>query len=219
MSTPRRLLTLLASLVCVLALSACKSESCDPADPLCNAGGGGGGGGGNTTVANVSVESPVDTVMAVGRTVPMIATATNSDGDTLSSAPIVWNSTDTGVATVSGSGVVNALASGTTNIQASSGGQTGQIAMRAVDADLAAITAALTDAFGASLLAALTGTPASSLQALITTCSNQIAAGHVRAIDQCLTSALAVSSGDTNDQALLGVMSVFFLYSQLQLNL
>jgi hypothetical protein len=218
MPTPRRLLTLFASLALVLAVSACKSESCDPADPLCNAGGGGGGGGGNTTVANVLVDSPVDTVMAVGRTVPMTAAAVNSDGDTLA-ATIVWNSTDTGVATVSGSGVVSALSAGTTNVQASSGGQTGQIAMRAVDANLAGISAALGDAFASALAAALTGTPASNLQALLTTCSNQIAAGHVRAIDQCLTSALGVSSGDTNDQALLGVLAIYFAYSQQQLNL
>ena len=50
----------------------------------------------------------------------------------------MWNSTNNTVAQVSGAGVVDAQSAGTTTIQASAGGQTGSIQMRAVDADLAA---------------------------------------------------------------------------------
>jgi hypothetical protein len=197
----------------LLVLPACKgaTEVCDPSDPLCSGGGGG-------TVANITVDSPVDTVMAVGRTVPMTATATNSTGGPVT-VTFIWNSTNTTVATVNGSGVVSADAAGTTTIQASAQSETGSIAMRAVDADLVAVTAALTDPFTASLGAALSGTPASALNTILTTCGDHVASGHVRALDQCLTNALGVSPADGDDQALLGVLALFFAYAQAQLNL
>jgi len=205
--------TLSVAMLFALALASCKGaeEVCDPTDPLCS-------GGGGSTVANIVVTSPIDTVMAVGRTVSMAAAATNSSGSPVS-ASFNWNSTNTSVATVNGSGLVSVQAAGTTTVQASASGVTGGIAMRAVDADLAAVTAAMTDPFRLALAAALTGTPASTLSSIITTCAAQVASGHVRALDTCLISALNVSGTDGNDQALLGVLALFFEHAQRQLNL
>lgn len=215
MQLRRSSLALPISLFSALVLASCSggNESCDPTDPLC----GGGGGGGGATVANIVVTSPVDTVMAVGRTVSMTAAATDATGNPVT-ATFNWNSTNTSVALVSGTGLVTVQAAGSTTIQALSGGVAGGIAMRAVDADFAAVTATLSDAFGASLRTALSGTPASTLSGILTTCAAQVTAGHVRAVDTCLVNALGVS-GSGNDQALLGVLALFFEHAQRQLNL
>jgi hypothetical protein len=210
----RSRLALPMSMLFALALASCKGaeQVCDPTDPLC------GGGGGGPTVANIIVTSPVDTVMAVGRDVLMGAAATDAGGSPVT-ASFNWNSTNTSVATVSGSGVVSVQTAGTTTIQASASGVTGGIAMRAVDADLDAVTALMTDTFRLALAAALTGTPASTLSGLITTCATQVTGGHVRTLDTCLTAALNVTGTGGNDQALLAVLALFFEQAQRQLNL
>ncbi len=55
----------------------------------------------------------------------MAATPRDGAGNILSSQAIVWTSTNTGVATVTASGLVTGVSAGTTTISASSGGRTG----------------------------------------------------------------------------------------------
>ncbi|MDH3205366.1 MAG: Ig-like domain-containing protein [Gemmatimonadota bacterium] len=212
MSVRRTLVPFMAMAV-ALVLSSCKGaeQVCDPTDPLC-------GGGGTPTIATITVTSPVDTVMAVGRTVQMSAAAMSSTGSPVS-ATFVWNSTSTGVGTVNANGLVMAQGTGTTNVQAMAGGQTGSIQMRAVDADLPAVTQTLTDAYRDALAAALSGTPASTLSGLMTTCASHLTSGHVRSLNTCLVNALNLSGTDGNDEALLGVLDLFFAHAQRQLQL
>jgi hypothetical protein len=199
-------------LAAALALASCKGaeQVCDPTDPLC---------GGTPTIANIAITSPVDTVIAVGRTVTMTAAATSSTGGPIT-ATFTWSSTNVGVATVTPSGgAVTANAAGTTTIQALSGGVTGTKAIRAVNADLALIASLLGDQFRQLLTTELGATPESTLTGFLTTCGAQLTAGHVRNIDTCLQNALGVSSANGNDQALLGVLSLYFSYAQDQLQL
>ena len=195
-----------------LVLASCKGaeQVCNPTDPLC---------GGTPTVANITITSPVDTVMAVGRTVTMTAAATTSGGAPIT-ATFTWSSTNAGVASVTpGGGAVTASAAGTTTIQAMSGGVTGTKTIRAVDANLALITTLLGDQFRQALTNELGATPKSTLAGFLTNCTTQLTAGHVRNINTCLQNALGVSSANGNDQALLGVLSLYFSYAQDQLQL
>jgi len=88
----------------------------------------GGGGDGGTTqpgpVASVTITTPVGapTIGALGRTVQFAAQAKDAAGTVVGSAAITWASATPGVATVSGSGLVTAVANGTTQITATASG-------------------------------------------------------------------------------------------------
>jgi len=81
-------------------------------------------GPGNTTVATIAVTPPTLS-LAVGATAPLTATARNSQGQVVSSQTIAWTTTAAGVATVSGNGLVTAIAPGQADIQATIGGVVG----------------------------------------------------------------------------------------------
>jgi hypothetical protein len=200
-------------MIAMLALASCKGaeQVCDPTDPLC-------GGGGGATIANIAVTSPVDTVMAVGRSVTMTAAATNSTGGPVSTT-FTWNSTTPATATVTNAGLVAAQATGTTTIQALSSGVTGSLQIRAVNANLPAVTLLMGDNLRQALATALSGTPASTLSGLLTTCQGHVTSGHVRALNTCLAAAVNVTAPGGNDQALLGVLDLFFQHAQRQLGL
>jgi hypothetical protein len=196
-----------------LALGACKAaEQCDPTDPLCS-------GGGGPVAASVSITSPVDTVMAVGRTTTMVAVALDANGTPLPSQPsFTWNSSTPATASVS-AGLVTALAAGTTTISATTN-PTGTLNLRTVDANLPAVTTIVTDSLAVRLRQALSATPQSQVTGLLNACAGHITTGHVRALDVCLTGLSNVSGGTNgNDQALLGVLDLFFDHSRRQLGL
>lgn len=75
--------------------------------------------------ANAVVVSPGEATRFVGETVQLSATVTDANGDPLSGRPISWSSSASGVATVSSSGLVTAVAPGTATITASSEGKSG----------------------------------------------------------------------------------------------
>lgn len=62
----------------------------------------------------------------VGQSTTATAATLDSIGGVLTGRPVVWTSSNTSVATVSATGVVSAIAQGTTNISAASEGKTGQ---------------------------------------------------------------------------------------------
>lgn len=76
--------------------------------------------------ANAVVVSPGEATLFVGETLPLKATVTDANGDPLSGRPITWSTNSSGVATVSTSGVVTAVAPGTATITASSEGKSGK---------------------------------------------------------------------------------------------
>jgi uncharacterized protein YjdB len=76
--------------------------------------------------ANAVVVSPGEATLFVGESVTLKATVTDANGDPLSGRPITWSTNSSGVATVSTSGVVKAVAPGTATITASSEGKSGK---------------------------------------------------------------------------------------------
>jgi len=209
-SLPRSVV-LLSVVAAALVLGSCKGaeEVCNPTDPLCGSGGGGGGGGGGASIASIDVTSPIDNVMAVGRTAQMSATATDTDGGTVTPT-FDWSSTDEATATVSSSGLVSALAAGTTDIEASADGVTGSLTMRAVDADLDGISGLLTDPFRTALTDALDSGTRSSLAGPLSDCQTRVSSGNILAIQDCLADALSTTGAGGTDTALLGVLSLYF---------
>ena len=75
-------------------------------------------------VASVKI-APASLTLGLGLVAPLQATAEDATGDVLHDRQIFWTSSDTTVATVSGAGVVTALAIGTAIIAASAEGASG----------------------------------------------------------------------------------------------
>ena len=79
-------------------------------------------------VASVSV-SPATSSLQVGGTVQLSAVTRDANNNVLTGRPVAWTSSNTVVATVSASGLVSALASGSATITATSGGVSGTAAI------------------------------------------------------------------------------------------
>jgi hypothetical protein len=73
----------------------------------------------------VNVTPPADT-LAEGQTVTLAASVVTQVGEPVTGETVTWGSSDAGVATVDGSGVVTAVAPGTTTITATAGVRSGQ---------------------------------------------------------------------------------------------
>jgi uncharacterized protein YjdB len=82
----------------------------------------------NMPVASVAVTLSAPSLL-VGQTANATATLRNSKGDVLSGRVVSWASSNAGVASVNGSGVVTAVSAGSANIVASSEGQSGSAAL------------------------------------------------------------------------------------------
>lgn len=85
---------------------------------------GGDGGTPPVTVASVVITGPVapPLLQTLGRTSQFAASARDGDNAVIADADITWQSSSGGVATVNGSGLVTAVANGTTTITAHAGG-------------------------------------------------------------------------------------------------
>jgi hypothetical protein len=212
-TTLRRKVRAITSALVVGVLAACSKAStdCAPTDPLC--------GDGGQVAASVTINSPVDTVMAVGRTTTMTATARDASGNPVSPQPsFTWTSSNTATATVN-AGLVTAIAAGTTTISATAN-PTGTLGLRAVNANLPAVTTLVGDSLAVRLRQALSTTPRGAVSSLLTTCAGHITTGHVRGVDTCLLNLTNVSGGTNgNDNALLGVLDLFFDHARRQLGL
>ena len=68
--------------------------------------------------------------LRVGRTTQLLATAVDANGDTIAGAAFTWHSNSTYVATVSSTGRVTGVHSGTTTITAAFSGKTGSVSVR-----------------------------------------------------------------------------------------
>ena len=189
---------------------------CSPSDPLC---GGSGGGGSTPTVTAIAVTSPiVGTVMAVGRTAQLSANASDASGNPIT-VTFSWSSTNTSAATVNSSGLVAAIAAGTTNVQAAASGITGSLTIRAVDVDLDGIASTLADSFVQAIRGGLTSATASTLGGFFSSCSSNVTTGNVLAIDACLQGAQDTNGADGTDDALLAVLALFLEHAQRNLQL
>lgn len=82
----------------------------------------------NAPVASVTV-SPSPATVTVGNTVQLTATTKDANGNVLTGRAITWTSSNTNVATVSGTGLVSGNAAGSATITGTSEGQTGTSAL------------------------------------------------------------------------------------------
>jgi len=90
-------------------------------------------------VASVSL-APSSVTVTVGGTVGLVATLTDANGSTLAGRTITWASSNPGVATVNGSGVVTAAAVGSATITATSEGQSGTATVSVTTVPVASVT-------------------------------------------------------------------------------
>ena len=89
-----------------------------------------------TLVQRVTIE-PASITIVAGADAPLDVSLKDADGNDLSDSPVVWVSSDPGVAKVSSSGVVSALKVGTARITASSGAtsDTAQVTVRSAPSE------------------------------------------------------------------------------------
>ncbi len=127
------------------------------------------GGGGGTTgpdiegVASVSI-SPSSPSVAVGGTIQLTATPRNVDGISLTGKSVTWSSSALGVATVSPSGLVTAVAPGNATLTATSEGKSGTTQVTVTAAPPAAVATVTLSGGAASIVAGATTTFTATLR-------------------------------------------------------
>ena len=113
----------------------------------------------NIPVASVTV-SPASASVPSGQTVQLTATVKDANGNTLSGRVVTWTSSNTSVATVSGSGLVTGGVAGSATITATSEGQSGTSAITVTSVPVASVTVSPPSAsVGVGQTVQLTATP------------------------------------------------------------
>lgn len=193
-----------AALVLITATAAC-GDSTGPLDAF---------------VAAVEVTSPIDTIIAEGRSAQLGAEARDGRGTTMPGVSVTWSSSDAGVATVSSAGVVDAVAAGSAVITAAAGSATGSLPVRVVAVDLAALAALLTDPYATALVDGLGAAPRGQVQAAIAACQSANEAGHVVAMGDCLERVVAEAAAmtDGTDRVLAAVLGIIAQHGRLLLS-
>jgi uncharacterized protein YjdB len=137
--------------------------------PLLACGGGGGGGpsgppGTDTNVASVTATAPSAT-LAAGTTLQLSASARNAAGGVVSGKSFSWATSDAGIATVSGTGLVTGVAAGAVTLSATEpgSGRAGSVSVTVTPPPVPVATVAI-GAFPASVLQASSTQLAASLQ-------------------------------------------------------
>lgn len=196
--TPSLLRRLAAALVVGLpALSACGGDGTGPLD-------------GQPEVSAVVVTAPEDTLVAVSKTVPLAATATNSLGIPVSNVSFVWRSLNETVATVSNAGIVRGVVPGPVTITATAGGRSGSIELRVVAADLLAIDDVIDDPLINAVLLQLPENLSAQLSEALTEVSLRVSEGNISEIREAIESTLALlgEPADANETILFVVVEL-----------
>ena len=188
---------LAASAVIVLAALSCSSG----AEP-------------SPSIASVQVNSAVDTILALGRTAQLTATARDQSGKEVAGAQFTWESSSSAVVTVNAAGLVTPHAVGLASVTVAAQGRTtviGTIRLRVVQADLATVSALAGDVFAGALVAALSAAKRPAVQIALGSCGTGASTGNVVAILKCAADvrAEAASASDATDRALLAVLMLY----------
>jgi len=96
-------------------------------------------------VASVSV-SPASASVSVGQTVQLAATPKDANGNRLTGRTVTWSSGNSGVATVSASGIVTGVSPGAATITAASEGKSGTAAVTVSSVPVASVAVSPTSA-------------------------------------------------------------------------
>lgn len=160
---------------------------------------------------SVQVTSVVDSILAVGRTAQLAATARDQSGNPILGAQFTWSTSNSAAVGVSGAGVATAQGSGTATITATSGSISGNIRLRAVPADLVTVTALAGDPLAGALVAGLSAAREQAVQTALGGCGTSAGTGNVVAIKSCadVVRAEATSAADPTDRALLAVLALY----------
>ena len=172
----------------------------------------GGGGGGNKVLASIAI-SPADNRIAAGTTRQFTATGTYSDSSTqVLTTSVAWNSSDPSIATIDPiSGMVTAVAAGTTTIKATSGTISGTTTVTVPPTTLVTISinpinpwiaAGTTQQFTATAIYS-----DSSTQNVTTSASWSSSDPSVATIDPTSGKVTAVAAGTTTIKATSGTIS------------
>ena len=161
-------------------------------------------------VAAVQVTSPVDSILALGRTAQLTATARDQAGNPML-VSLTWQSSNTGVVTVTAAGLVAAAGTGTATVTASVGSVSGIIRLRVAPADLPTASGLAADAFAGVLVAGLTSAKRTALEAAFAPCATGASSGNIVAIQTCVDNvrAQASTAADPTDRALLAVLVLY----------
>jgi len=101
--------------------------------------GGGGGSAGPAVPTTLTISPNGGTLIAVDATLQLAATVKDQNGQPIASPTITWSSSAPGVATASATGLVSAVANGTTQIRAVDGNATGQVTVTVAQSPTALI--------------------------------------------------------------------------------
>ena len=202
MRRPDLLLSPAVLLLMPLALVSCSDSS--PSEPEPDP----------PTLTSVTVTSPVDTVMAVGRSTQLSAQARDQNGNPMPGVAFSWRSTNADVATVSGAGVVQGADAGASTIEADAGDAVGSLRMRVVAADLEAIEALLQDPWILALGETLGDDSRAVFDEALEDCAQALDDGHILNLAACLAEAGDPSASEADDPAVLAVLSLVALRAE-----
>ena len=101
-----------------------------------------------STLSSISV-TPATTTLSVGGSTQATAVAKDANGATVSGTTFTWTTSNAGVATVSGSGLISAVGAGSATITAAASGKTGSMSVT-VNAPTAAVVKTVSVAMSAS---------------------------------------------------------------------
>jgi len=156
-------------------------------------------------LGNIVVESSIDVVMAVGRTMQLTVSVTDADGNPVTVGGIDWQSSNLDIATVSGSGMVTAVAAGEVRITAAYDGLSGTIPLTVIDADLEAIEQLRQDPLIGALVNMLDTDLATQLQSALNDLGEAVTVGNCMAVRDALEAALARTSASNDPDAVISL--------------
>ena len=181
------------------------------------------------TTGSIAIEPSSATLMSLGETVQLTTTVLDQNGQPVADAAVTWASSDTGVATVSGLGLVTAVGNGTVQITARSGNAstsiavtvmqtTGSIAIEPSSAMLMSpgetvqLTASVLDANGQAVIGAVVswhtsdeGIATVSSQGLVTAVSNGTATIAARSGSASSSMTVTVMDNSRDREALIAL--------------
>jgi hypothetical protein len=162
-------------------------------------------------LTSVTVTSPIDTVMAVGRSTQLSAQARDQNGNVMPGVSFSWRSTNADMATVSGAGVVQGAEAGTTTIEADAGDAEGSLRMRVVAADLEAVETLLQDPWVLALGETMEDDSRAAFEDALESCAQALGDGHILNLALCLEDAGDPSASEADDPAVLAMLSLVAL--------
>lgn len=181
----------------ILAFQACDGDASGPDVP-----------------SSITVTSPVDTILDLGRTATLQAAAVNARGEPVTGLQFDWSSSDPSVVSVvpvGASGYATAEGLGTATVTAATAGASGTIRLRVVDVDLGPVVTLTGDPYPDALVASLTAATSATVQPAWEACETGAPDGNVAAILRCVADIReeAASATDGTDRASLAVLGLY----------